>query len=108
MPPSKEKRRAPRHQVKVPVQVRLPGSEAQVVPAVTRDISEAGMYLYSDMTLTEGSQLDLVLILPKEIIGTENQWVCCSARVVRVEEGNGAENGIAAVVEKLAVLPELK
>ena len=56
----------------------------------------------------EGSEMEMVLILPPEITQGEKQWVCCRASVVRVEDG--AENGsfgIAASIQSMEILPEI-
>jgi hypothetical protein len=55
-----------------------------------------------------GTELELVLVLPPEVTFTEKRWVCCQASVVRVEENAKAGNfGVAAVINRFDVLPEI-
>jgi len=46
-------------------------------------------------------------MLPPEVTLAGRQWVCCNARIVRVEEASEGKRGVAAAIEKIAVLPEL-
>jgi len=73
--------------------------------AVTRDLSMGGVFLYTDRRVTEGSKLEIVLILPAELGLGEKQWACCQASVVRVEDGD--RFGVAARIDRLDVLPEI-
>jgi hypothetical protein len=57
--------------------------------------------------MEEGSGIELVLMLPAELTGGVKSWVCCHARVLRVEPGMGAGFGVAAAIERMDVLPEL-
>jgi len=65
------------------------------------------VFFYSDSGFSEGSQLEMVLILPPELTFGEKRWVCCQASVVRVEEDAGRRYGVAAVIEKFEILPEI-
>jgi hypothetical protein len=57
--------------------------------------------------MAEGSEVELVLILPPELTSGEKCWVCCHARVLRVEQGPGTDFGIAAEIRRMDVLPEI-
>ena len=101
-----EQRTAKRFNMKVPVTVRVQNGGMHEVQTETRDISERGMFLYTDSEVRAGSEIEIVAMLPPEITRNEAAWVCCHARVVRVEAPNaGSPQGIAAVIEKFAVLP---
>ena len=101
-----EQRQAQRFNMKVPVTVRVQNGGLHEVQTETRDISERGMFLYTDSEVREGSEIEIVAMLPPEITRSEAAWVCCHARVVRIEEASGNQpQGIAAVIEKYAVLP---
>lgn len=90
----------------LPVRVRsAPGSPE--VTAQTRDLSTSGVFLYTQSRLEAGSEVELILILPPEITLGEKCWVCCHARVLRVEPGAGRAFGVAAVIRRMEVLPEL-
>ncbi len=75
---------------------------------VTRDLNTSGIFLYTDSHISEGSELEMVLILPPELTHGEKQWVCCQASVVRVEENkDGGDFGVAASIRSIEVLPEI-
>lgn len=100
-----EKRTRARLTLTVPAKVKN-GDTAQEQPAVTRDLSMGGIFLYTDQHIAEGSKLEIVLILPAELGFGEKQWACCQASVVRVEDGEN-KFGVAARIDRLDVLPEI-
>lgn len=75
-------------------------------PAQTRDVSANGVYLYSKSRMEEGSDVELVLILPPELTSGEKCWVCCQATIVRVDESQH-EFGVAAQIRRMDILPEI-
>ncbi|HZR55688.1 MAG TPA: PilZ domain-containing protein [Terriglobales bacterium] len=105
-----ERRVATRIRAKVPVSVKVAEGNLQVT-GHTRDLSDSGIFFYTDSVLAEGSELEMVLILPPELTQGEKRWVCCQASVVRLE--NGKENngkgkiGVAARIQKLEIMPEM-
>ena len=72
----------------------------------TRDISANGVYLYSKSRMEEGSDVELVLILPPELTSGEKCWVCSQATIVRVDESQH-EFGVAAQIRRMDILPEI-
>jgi hypothetical protein len=100
--PKTDKRANSRISVNVPATVR--SKEAEVA-AVTRDLSMGGVFLYTDQRITEGSKLEIVLILPAELGLGEKQWACCQASVIRVEDG--PRFGVAATIDRMDMLPEI-
>jgi hypothetical protein len=101
-----DKRARSRIPVSVPATVRS-RETATEVSAITRDLSMGGVFLYTDGRITEGSKLEIVLILPAELGLGEKQWACCQASVVRVEDGEGHKFGVAATIDRLDMLPEI-
>lgn len=101
-----DKRALSRIPVSIPAKVRNKESSTDV-SATTRDLSTGGVFLYTDGQITEGSKLEIVLILPAELGLGETQWACCQASVVRVEDGKGARFGVAATIDRLDMLPEI-
>ena len=99
-----DKRARSRISVNVPAKVRSKEMDAEVA-AVTRDLSMGGVFLYTDRKITEGSKLEIVLILPAELGLGDKQWACCQASVVRVEDGE--QFGVAATIDRLDMLPEI-
>jgi hypothetical protein len=90
----------------LPVRVRGSASNGEV-SAQTRDVSTNGVFLYSESRLAEGADVELVLILPPELTSGEKCWVCCHARVLRVEQGPGKDFGVAAEIRRMDILPEI-
>jgi len=90
----------------LPVRVRCTTANLEV-SAQTRDVSANGIFLYTNSRLAEGADLELVLILPPELTSGEKCWVCCHARVLRVEQGPGTDFGVAAEIRRMDVLPEI-
>jgi c-di-GMP-binding flagellar brake protein YcgR len=102
-----ERRAATRVPAQVPVSVKVSEGNLQA-SGRTRDLSDSGIFFYTDSVLAEGSELEMVLILPPELTQGEKRWVCCQAVVVRLENGkDGREFGVAARIQKLEVLPEM-
>jgi c-di-GMP-binding flagellar brake protein YcgR len=100
----KDRRSAKRIAASVSVQIRSSGTE---VSAETRDISQSGIFLYTKSPIAEGSNVELVLILPPELTSGEQCWVCCHARILRVQEEPGKRFGAAAQIERMDILPEI-
>ena len=71
--PQPEKRSAPRKEVKVPAKLHS-GSDA--IPAEALNLSQSGIFLECATSVTEGSPVDIVMILPKEVTGDAAKWVC--------------------------------
>jgi len=87
MPDAKPERRSrQRLAVRVPVSIQSRQGRVQA-SGYTRDLSTSGIFLYTDSQIGEGSELEMILILPTELTGGEKRWVCCRASVVRVEVG---------------------
>jgi PilZ domain len=101
-----DRRSRKRIAARLPVQVKG-AAESGELAAQTRDVSTNGVFLYSASRMVEGSDVELVLILPPELTSGEKCWVCCHARVLRVEEGAGRDFGVAAEIRRIDVLPEI-
>jgi hypothetical protein len=102
----REQRSLPRVPVQVEVSIRSGQGEASA--GLTRDLSRNGVFFYTDAEIHQGSNLEIVLMLPPELTHGEKQWVCCQASVVRVEGGPGnGQIGVAADIRNIATLPEI-
>ncbi len=68
-----------------------------------RDVSDGGMFFYSDINPPCGSDLDFEFKMPQA--GMEPVWVACKGRVVRVEQpAPGAAIGVALSIQDRQVL----
>jgi PilZ domain len=103
-PRPEERRSRERVPVRVPVKVRCEGQEHE---GLTRDLSSSGIFLYSESAMEPGSKLELVIMLPAELGLGAGGWTLCQASVVRVEKSEGKRVGIAATLDRIAVLPEI-
>lgn len=99
-----ERRSGTRIAARVPTRVRT--TQGQDHNAQTRDVSANGVYMYTKSRMEQGSDVELVLILPPELTSGEKCWVCCQATIVRVEE-DGPEFGVAAQIRRMDILPEV-
>ncbi|MGA3103843.1 MAG: PilZ domain-containing protein [Terriglobales bacterium] len=99
-----ERRALRRVPVRVPVKVRHDGTEHD---GLTRDLSSSGIFLYSDSRMKAGSKLELVIMLPPGMGLGPGGWTLCEASVVRVEESEGKGMGVAATLDRIALLPEI-
>jgi c-di-GMP-binding flagellar brake protein YcgR len=106
MPSNSDRRSSKRVAAKLPVRIRSNGTTAEL-SAETRDVSTNGVFLYTDSRMAEGSDVELVLILPPELTSGEKCWVCCHARVLRVEQTPGKQFGVAAEIQRMDILPEI-
>ncbi len=104
--PKSERRSQNRIPLRLPVSIR--SSQSESVTGYTRDLSMSGIFLYTDTQILEGSELEMVLMLPPQLTNGEKQWVCCQASVVRVENSpDERQIGVAANIRNIASLPEI-
>jgi hypothetical protein len=104
MKSNSERRSGTRIAARVPTRLRTAQGGEQTVQ--TRDVSANGVFLYTNSRMEQGTDVELVLILPPELTSGEKCWVCCQATVVRVEE-NGSDFGVAARIRHMDILPEI-
>jgi len=103
-----ERRAGTRIPTRVATRVRpVQGADQTPQTAQTRDVSANGVFLYSKSRMEKGAEVELVLILPPELTSGEKCWVCCHARVLRVEQGPGSDFGVAAAIQRMDILPEI-
>jgi len=108
MPGPKSERRS-RQRISASVPVSIKPSQGEPITGQTRDLSLSGIFLYTDTRIREGSDLEMVLMLPPQLTDGEKRWVCCQASVIRVD-GNreGGPFGVAASIRSIATLPEIR
>jgi len=101
-----EQRSQPRIVARVPLTVSTKQAEVKTT-GHTRDLSSSGIFFYTEFPIQQGNEVEMVLILPPELTSGEKRWVCCQATVVRVEENEDGNRGVAAQVRSMEFLPEL-
>jgi hypothetical protein len=103
-----ERRIARRYDLSLPVMVRIPAPGfAGTQSGRTRDISTKGLYFVIDQEVRAGSNLDIMLTLPKEMTNGEEVLVKASGKIVRVEsriEDGNERLGVAAVIERYDIM----
>ena len=103
-----ERRVARRYDLSLPVMVRIPAPGfAGTQSGRTRDISTKGLYFVIDQEVRAGSNLDIMLTLPKEMTAGEEVLVKASGKIVRVEsrmEDGNERLGVAAVIERYDIM----
>ncbi len=103
-----ERRGARRYDLSLPVMIRIPAQGfAEPQSGRTRDISTRGLYFVIDRDLRAGSELDIMLTLPREMTNGEEVLVKASGKIVRVEsrmEDGNERQGVAAVIERYDIM----
>jgi hypothetical protein len=88
--------------------IRIPAQGlAETQSGKTRDISTRGLYFVIDQDVRAGSNLDIMLTLPREMTSGDEVLVKASGKVVRVEprmEDGNARQGVAAMIERYDIM----
>ncbi len=80
-----ERRIGQRFPFNTPVTLRDVASSAEGL-GFTQDLSSRGAFLFTDMALTEGAEIELTLKMPSEITLGETMRVRCRGRVLRISK----------------------
>ena len=96
------KRKYKRHKTTTPATIRSGG---HTLAATTRDVSLGGLFIFTDAALREGADIEVVLMLPKELGLPDSQMVVCHGKIVRSEVVDG-QHGIAATIERFQAVPQ--
>ena len=94
-----EKRATRRFSLDLPIVVKYLGDGKRELSGHTRDVSSQGVFMYMNSEAAEGSTIEFVMTLPREIIQTDPIRVHCTGKVVRVEK-SAREQGVAVAIEK--------
>jgi c-di-GMP-binding flagellar brake protein YcgR len=83
-------------------------TDTRSISAETRDISTGGMFLYADGAFPVGSEIQIVLMLPRELGLITDRMVCCHATVLRIEPPTpDGRQGIAAMIDRFALMNQV-
>ncbi len=76
--------------------------------AFTQDLSARGMFVYTDMVLHAGEDLEVVLEMPSEITLSADTRVRCQVRVLRATPAAAShKSGVALLVRNYEFLQQL-
>jgi hypothetical protein len=62
------------------------GNGGYEVPAITENLSSAGVLLYAAQLIQEGSEIGLILVMPPVEAEAEGRRMWCFGKVLRVEK----------------------
>ncbi len=82
-PVSVERRIGQRFAFNLPVSLRDVLTAAEGL-GFTQDLSSRGAFLFTDMAVSEGAEIELTLRMPSEITLGENMRVRCRGQVLRI------------------------
>jgi Tfp pilus assembly protein PilZ len=86
-----DRRMARRYPLKTALRVRVCRSTAAEQKAQSEDLSQRGVFFNTDMALSPGAAVDLLVDMPEEVTGVPAaQWLC-TGHVVRVVPVNVVE-----------------
>jgi hypothetical protein len=95
-----ERRIGQRFPFNLPVSLRDVSTGAQGL-GFTQDLSSRGAFLFTDMALSEGAEIELTLKMPSEITLGESMRVRCRGQVLRIAKPATRWNAPAANETKL-------
>jgi len=103
-----ERRVARRYDLTLPISIRFGVERISArQEGTTRDISTRGLFFVINRDVEAGSDLDLTLTLPAEIVNGTDVLVRAQGKVVRVErriEDGEPRMGVAAVIERYDII----
>jgi hypothetical protein len=102
-----DRRGAARLQKRASVRARNPKSGEEDQAAEIRDLSERGLFVFTNLPVEADSDLELILTLPPEIAKHTPTLVCCQGKVVRVEKAKNKRTGIAVSIERIEPMPQV-
>jgi hypothetical protein len=101
-----DRRRAQRIPLQQAVSVVI-GNDGHEAPAITDNFSSAGVLLYADQLIPEGSEIGLILVVPPAEAEAEGKRMWCFGKVLRVEkELKEGRFGIAIGFQRWEVLSQ--
>lgn len=76
------------------------------IAASTKDITDRGLFFFTDARFEVGSEIDIILTLPDQVGLPASGMVCCHGRVVRSDSGSG-QYGVAVEIDRLLPVPQI-
>ena len=86
-----DRRLSLRHDFRTDLRLRVRNSNVGELRVESRNLSQRGVFFASDLELTKGAALDLLVEMPEQITGVPTtQWLC-TGHVVRVVPVNSPQ-----------------
>ena len=88
----RDRRLSRRHSLRAALRVRVRRSDIAERPAESENLSQRGVFFATDLPLSKGAALDLLVEMPEEVTGVPPaQWLCTGhvVRVVPVDSPQG-------------------
>lgn len=100
-----ERRAAQRfeYQVRVAIQTK---DQSRKDLGFTQDLSAKGAFLFTQLPLAPGDDVELTLTMPSLITMGAPARVCCQAQVLRCTASAGAGKGVGVILAAYEFLPE--
>jgi hypothetical protein len=92
----RHRRLSRRHALRTGLRVRVRRANAAEMRAESENVSQRGVFFATDLALSKGASLDLLVEMPEEVTGVPAaQWLCAGhvVRVVPMDSPRGA-NGV--------------
>ncbi len=93
-----DRRVSRRLSLRIPLRLRVCGSSGSEWAAESVDLSERGVLLTTELVLQVGTELELHLEIPDQIMGMPKMEWCCMGRVVHVQRDVSSKGSLAAGV----------
>jgi CheY-like chemotaxis protein len=74
--------------------------------ASAKDITDRGLFFFTDARFELGSEINLIVMLPEEGGLPVSGMACCHGRVVRSDSGSG-HYGVAVQIDRFASVPQV-
>ena len=104
--PVTERRCDYRFTFRLPLIVKwMKDAELREVVTESQDVSSRGIYFCLPETVKKGTPIEIVLMIPTEIMGGIPQRIRHIARIHRCELLDHGKSGVAVEIEKLEFLP---
>ncbi|MGH9579990.1 MAG: PilZ domain-containing protein [Terriglobales bacterium] len=101
--PGEEHRVMKRFSRFVPVTMRILGDQPREIQGITKDVSETGIYLYTDVAVEAGVGVELSFAMPKEVTLIVDMNVRAKGHVLRVTR-SVEKFGVAITLDTFEVL----
>jgi len=96
---NRDRRLAPRHDHRTPVRVRVRRRDSKECVAESDNLSTSGVFVETDLALSEGAALDLFFEMPERVSGLPAAHWLCLGHVVRVVRGESPNTKLGVGVQ---------